>query len=144
MAKQPKRSKDDSKSKGLDALAQYANKYLIGNKANKIFDEANKIPLNMPKQPIAGFRGSLPSGITGGAMAKAGAYARGAGNTELAKFFGAEEIGRLTSGAKTSPLRKAGDVATLASIMLPFSPAKKLLGTPKDWLALINSFKLFE
>jgi hypothetical protein len=48
------------------------------------------------------------------------------------------------AGPSRSPKRVAGDVATLASFVLPFSPAKKMLGKSRDWLALINSFKAME
>ena len=40
MAKKPRRSKDDKKSKGLSALHEYANKILVGEEAQGLFDEA--------------------------------------------------------------------------------------------------------
>jgi hypothetical protein len=90
--------------------------------------------------PNQGFRNPIPSGLTAGLLAKSGAYAKAGSKTNVGKFLGAEELMRL-AGPSRSPKRVAGDVATLASMVLPFSPAKKMLGKPKDWLALVNSFK---
>jgi hypothetical protein len=95
------------------------------------------------KAPNQGFRNPVPSGLTAGLLAKSGAYAKAGSKTNVAKFLGAEELMRL-AGPSRSPKRVAGDVATLASFVLPFSPAKKMLGKSRDWLALINSFKAME
>ncbi len=140
MAKKPKKSKDDGKSKGLSALQEYANKYLVGEEASGLFDEAGRLPLNLQMSPIRGFRNPVPSGLTAGLLAKSGAYAKAGSKTNIGKLLGTEELMRL-AGPSRSPKRVAGDVATLASFVLPFSPAKKMLGKPKDWLALVNSFK---
>ena len=143
MAKKPRRSKDDKKSKGLSALQEYANKLLVGEEAQGLFDEAGELPLNLRMAPNQGFRNPVPSGLTAGLLAKSGAYAKAGSKTNVAKFLGAEELMRL-AGPSRSPKRVAGDVATLASFVLPFSPAKKMLGKSRDWLALINSFKAME
>ena len=140
MARKPKRSKDNSKSKSLSALQEYANNILVGEEASKLFDEAGQLPLNLQMAPNQGFRNPIPSGLTAGLLAKSGAYAKAGSKTNVGKFLGTDELMRL-AGPSRSPKKVAGDVATLASFVLPFSPAKKMLGKPKDWLALVNSFK---
>ena len=140
MARKPKRSKDNSKSKSLSALQEYANNILVGEEASKLFNEAGQLPLNLQMAPNQGFRNPIPSGLTAGLLAKSGAYAKAGSKTNIGKFLGTDELMRL-AGPSRSPKNVAGDVATLASFVLPFSPAKKMLGKPKDWLALVNSFK---
>ena len=140
MAKKPKKSKDDSKSKGLSALQEYANNVLVGEEASELFDEAGRLPLNLQMAPNRGFRNPIPSGLTAGLLAKSGAYAKAGSKTNIGKFLGTDELMRL-AGPSRSPKKVAGDVAALASFVLPFSPAKKMLGKPKDWLALVNTYK---
>lgn len=143
MAKQPKKpkqSKDDKKSNALAVLQQYADKILVGEEANNLFNQANKLPSNLQIKPIQGFRNPIPSGLTAGLMAKTGAYANAASKTNIGKLFGTDAMMRL-AGPSRSPKSVAGDVAGLASLFLPFTPAKKMLGKSKDWLALLNSWK---
>ena len=140
MAKKPKRSKGDSKSKGLSVLQEYANKYIVGEEANELFNKAGQLPLNLQMSPNRGFRNPIPSGLTAGLLAKSGAYAKAGSKTNIGKLLGTEELMRL-AGPSRSPKKVAGDVASLAQFVLPFSPTKKWLGKPKDWLALVNTYK---
>jgi hypothetical protein len=107
MAKKPRRSKDDKKSKGLSALQEYANKILVGEEAKGLFDEAGELPLNLRMAPNQGFRNPVPSGLTAGLLAKSGAYAKAGSKTNVAKFLGAEELMRL-GGTFTVPEKGCG------------------------------------
>jgi len=140
VAKKPKKSKDDGKPKGLAALQEYANNMLVGKEAEGLFDEAGQIPLNLRMALNRGFRNPIPSGIKAGLLAKSGAYTKAGLKTNAAKFLGGEELLRL-AGPSRSPKSTISDVASLASFVLPFTPAKKMLGKTKDWLALLNTFK---
>ena len=140
--KKPKRSKDDKKSNALAALEKYADKILVGEEASNLFNQADKLPLNLDMQmaPIRGFRNPIPNPLTAAFIAKSGAYADAASKTNIGKLFGTDAMMRL-AGPSRSLKSTTGDVASLASMFLPFTPAKKMLGKSKDWLALLNSWK---
>jgi len=140
MARQPKRSQNDDKSGWLSALQKFADKYLVGEEAQGLFDEADKIPVFAPTTPIKGFQNPIPNNLTAGLMAKAGGYTRAGAKTNLAKWFGGDELMRL-SGPPRPMLNEVGDVASLLAMILPFGPSKKYLSKPKQWMATLNSLK---
>jgi len=122
------KSKGDN-SGALDALQKFIDKYLIGPEAQKSFDAAGQIPLNMSEQPIMGYNSPTASlnGIARSSIAKAGLIGKGAMDTSIADFLGVKDVSKMLDRTST-----VDQLKHLASLGFTYAPLKLPKGSIKN------------